>query len=65
MESSWSPCRVYVDSVESSWSPWKRVGQCKVLVEMVTDVRAFGQCKVLEQRMEVDTAEGEEPSFRY
>jgi hypothetical protein len=31
MESSWSPCRVYVDSVESSWSPWKRVGQCKVL----------------------------------
>src|ERR1700683_5611055 len=31
MESSWSPCRSFVDSTESSWTPWKPVGECKVL----------------------------------
>ena len=43
MESTWSPCGLYVDcrkyshglplkSMESSWSPWKPMGECKVLL---------------------------------
>ena len=42
VDSTWSPCGLYVDcrkyshglplkSMESSWSPWKPVGECKVL----------------------------------
>src|SRR6202451_3392584 len=42
-ESLWTPCGFYVDcrkyshglplkSMESSWSPWKPVGECKVLM---------------------------------
>src|ERR1700723_41529 len=42
VDSAWSPCGLYVDcrkyshglplkSMESSWSPWKPVGECKVL----------------------------------
>src|ERR1700732_3323482 len=32
MDSPWSLCRVYIDSTESSWTPWKPVGECKVLL---------------------------------
>src|ERR1700680_1005197 len=42
-ESLWTPCGLYVDcrkyshglplkSMESSWSPWKPMGECKVLL---------------------------------
>src|ERR1700677_4520345 len=31
VESSRSPCRFFVDSTESSWTPWKPVGERKVL----------------------------------
>src|ERR1700683_3942538 len=34
MESSWSPCRFFVDSTESSWTPWKPMGECKVLPKL-------------------------------
>src|SRR5258705_6446450 len=37
MESSWSPCRLFVDSTESSWTPWKPVGECKVLAICCVD----------------------------
>ena len=44
-ESLWTPCGLYVDcrkyshglplkSMESSWSPWKPVGECKVLIHV-------------------------------
>ena len=49
-ESLWTPCGLYVDcrkyshglslkSMESSWSPWKPVGECKML--------GFGKVKAL------------------
>src|SRR5882762_4429995 len=42
MESSWSPCRLFVDSTESSWTPWKPVGECKVLTHSFLLEISFG-----------------------
>ena len=34
----WTPHRVHVDSL---WTPWKPVGECKVLIEIETDCKAL------------------------
>src|SRR6202050_5768476 len=40
MESSWSPCGFFVDSTESSWTPWKPVGECKALTNFICCVKS-------------------------
>jgi hypothetical protein len=43
MESPQSPCRLYV---ESMWTPWKHVGECKVLEKWEVAVEVGGQFTV-------------------
>src|ERR1700679_2907586 len=69
VESSRSPCGFFVDSTESSWTPWKPVGECKALqfpnkvflsFGNITrrlgeiDSLVFRYCAVEESRVDID-----------